>query len=251
MPMPVSAVSAASLPPVDLSGLVWRAGQLAAARIATTPSGYAALDRALPGGGWPHGGLTELLLPQNGIGEMRLLQPALRRLPARRIALVAPPQGPQIAAWMQWGLTPDQLLWIRAGRSSDALWSAEQVLRNGSCTALLLWQERVRTEALRRLQLAAQAADMPCWVVRPAGVADMPSPAPLRLMLRVMPGGLQLEILKRRGPQAAQPIVLHWPPGTAVGIASYPRSPKELSHALLDRRLPVDAAATSAAPALV
>jgi protein ImuA len=31
----------------------------------------------LPGGGWPQGVVTELLLPHPGVGELRLLAPAL------------------------------------------------------------------------------------------------------------------------------------------------------------------------------
>ena len=44
---------------------------------ATLPSGYPDLDRHLQGGGWPQQGLMELLLPQAGIGELRLLLPVL------------------------------------------------------------------------------------------------------------------------------------------------------------------------------
>ena len=62
-----------------------------------TPSGYTPLDELLPGGGWPHRGLIELLLQQNGIGEMRLLLPALQRLAGQRIALLQPPHLPQLS----------------------------------------------------------------------------------------------------------------------------------------------------------
>ena len=60
-----------------------------------TPSGYPQLDELLPGGGWPRRGLIELLLQQNGIGEMRLLLPALQRFSGQRIALLQPPHLPQ------------------------------------------------------------------------------------------------------------------------------------------------------------
>jgi len=40
-------------------------------------SGYEALDRHLPGGGWPQCSLTEILVEHYGIGELRLLMPAL------------------------------------------------------------------------------------------------------------------------------------------------------------------------------
>ena len=57
--------------------LLWRASQLGRAVGATTATGFPELDAELPGQGWPHRVLTELLLPHPGIGEMRLLAPAL------------------------------------------------------------------------------------------------------------------------------------------------------------------------------
>jgi hypothetical protein len=35
------------------------------------PTGYDALSAELPGGGWPAGAVTELLLGQDGAGELR------------------------------------------------------------------------------------------------------------------------------------------------------------------------------------
>ena len=46
---------------------IWRGGDCAP-EPATLPSGFAALDAALPGGGWPQGTLTEVLLEREGIG---------------------------------------------------------------------------------------------------------------------------------------------------------------------------------------
>ncbi len=251
MTVPATAAPGASpsLPP-SLQEFVWRAGQMGSARSAVTPSGHAVLDHQLPNRGWPHGGLTELLLQQGGIGEMRLLKPALQSLGHRRIALLQPPYLPQIAAWCDWGLPPERLLWIRAKRHADVLWSAEQVLRNGSCGALLLWQDTLRHESLRRLQLAAQASDMLCWLLRPLASAAEASPAPLRIALRPLAGGVQLELLKRRGPPCNGPISLFWS-GPDERVADTPLSANEASDALLDRRHPALAAAAGAAPALV
>ncbi len=251
MTVPATAASAASpsLPP-SLHEFVWRAGQMGSVRSVVTPTGHAALDRELPNHGWPHGGLTELLLQQGGIGEMRLLKPALQSLGEQRIALLQPPHLPQIAAWRDWGLPPERLLWIRTQRHADALWSAEQVLRNGSCGALLFWQDTLRHEALRRLQLAAQSSDMLCWLLRPLASAGEASPAPLRIALRPLAGGVQLELLKRRGPPCAAPISLFWS-GRDERAAETILSAHEASDALLDRRQPAITAAAGVAPALV
>jgi len=255
-PLPVTANAApaalSSLPP-GLAGTVWRAGQMASASAPATPSGYPLLDAELPNRGWPRRGLIELLLQQSGIGEMQLLRPALQSLAGQRIALLQPPHLPQIAAWSAWGLPAEQLVWIRAQRHADVLWSAEQVLRNGSCGALLCWQGAMRTEALRRLQLAAQASDMLCWLLRPLSAADEPSPAPLRIALRPQPGGVQVELIKRRGPPCAAPLQLRWPlrRGDPFAGAATTDSMTEAKDALLDRRLPAAAAAAVTASPLV
>src|ERR1044071_6445717 len=57
---------------------VWRGRSRAA--VETFPTGFAALDAGLPGGGWPRHGLIEILTPQPGIGELYLLLPVLARL---------------------------------------------------------------------------------------------------------------------------------------------------------------------------
>lgn len=232
--------------PAGIAASVWRAGQMASFSVSVTPSGWPLLDKELPNQGWPHRGLIELLVRQAGIGEMRLLQPALQRV-AGRIALLQPPHMPQVATWIDWGLSPERLLCIRTRRHADLLWSAEQILRNGSCGALLLWQGTLRNEALRRLQLAAQTADIICWLLRPLSVGDTSSPATLRLALQPQAKGLQIDVLKRRGPPCAVPLLLPW--SSLHGDA--PFFTNESDDALLDRRLPSAPVSASPAPALV
>ena len=58
---------------------VWRGSSQAGIRTGLA-SGYPKLDRYLPGGGWPLEALTEILTGQYGIGELRLLMPALAQL---------------------------------------------------------------------------------------------------------------------------------------------------------------------------
>ena len=124
--------------PESLHPSLWRASQLAHSSARCVDTGYPALSSQLPGGGWPTGTLIDLLLPQPGIGELRLLRPALQAAAGRRIVLLQPPHAPQALALAALGLPPSQLVWIRSPRSADTLWAAEQVLRSGSCGALLL-----------------------------------------------------------------------------------------------------------------
>ena len=218
---------------------LWRASQLAHATTRCIDTGHATLSSQLPGGGWPTGTLIDLLLQQPGIGELRLLRPALAKVARRRIVLLQPPHAPQALALAALGLAPSELIWVRSGRATDALWAAEQVLRSGSCGALLFWASHARGETLRRLHLAAQSAETLFFMLRPLAAAQDSSPAPLRLSLRPAVGGIELGFIKRRGPQRDTPLFL-------------PLTPSLLQrHATLDRALPAPAPARSVQPELV
>ncbi|HEX5342912.1 MAG TPA: translesion DNA synthesis-associated protein ImuA [Duganella sp.] len=219
---------------------LWRADQLAQSATRCLDTGFAALSAQLPGGGWPVGTLIDLLLQQHGVGELRLLQPALAALDQRPIVLLQPPHEPQALALAALGIEPSQLLWVRSGaKASDALWAAEQILRSGCCGALLLWQQHARGETLRRLHLAAQSGETLFCMLRPLAAAQEASPAPLRLSLKPAAGGIDIGFVKRRGPQRDAPLFL-------------PLTPSLLQrHAPLDRSTPATAPARGISPALV
>ncbi|SOE50085.1 RecA/RadA recombinase [plant metagenome] len=196
--------------PEHIHPALWRGSQLATRASACLPAGHAALAAELPGGGWPLGSLTELLPERHGVGEIRLLRPALAAVPAhRRIVLLSPPYAPHLACWHHWRLDPAQLLWLHPAHDRDALWAAEQVLRNGQCGALLAWHDPVPLPALRRLHLAAQGSDMLFVLMRPPSTAAQASVAPLRVALAPARGGVAVTLLKRRGPPCAR--TLHIP----------------------------------------
>jgi len=155
--------------------------------------------------------LVDLLVQQAGIGEIRLLAPALQAVAHRKIVMLQPPHSPQIIAMAGLGITPSALVWIKSESSSDALWAAEQVLRSGSCGALLFWAKHIRPESLRRLHLAAQAGETLFFVLRPLAAAQDACPAPLRLSLRAAPGGIAITFVKRQGPQRDEPLFLPLP----------------------------------------
>lgn len=223
---------------------LWRGNQLSRHLDRCVETGHAALSAELPGGGWPLGALIEILPHQPGIGEIRLLRPALRGLEKRRgIALVQPPFVPHAACYATWQLDPQQLLWIAPRCAADALWATEQILKNGSCAAVLCWQPAIRPESLRRLHLAAQGSDTLFFMLRPASAACNASPAPLRIALDATSAGVTLRIVKRRGPAFNRPLVL------ALDAVA-PTFPPLFPHAPLDRRAPAPAmAGRPAAPA--
>lgn len=194
--------------PEQLHPSLWRASQLAHSVGRCIDTGYQALSHQLSGGGWPVGTLVDLLVAQPGIGEMRLLSPALRTVARKRVILLQPPHTPQAIALANMGLAPSQIVWLKSESSADALWAAEQVLRGG-CGALLFWTKHIRADSLRRLHLAAQSGESLFFALRPLAAAQDASPAPLRLSLRPAPeGGIAIEFTKRRGPQRDEPLMI-------------------------------------------
>ena len=178
-------------------GQVWK-GRPAAPSGSPQPTGHAALDAALPSGGWPEAALTEILLAGQGVGELQLVWPALARLSAagERIVLVAPPYVPYPQAWLSAGVDLRQLSIIRAS-DREALWAAEQCLRSGSCAAVLCWPHKADDRALRRLQVAAETGSTLAFAYRSINEAINPSPAALRIAIDARPA--QLRVLKCRG----------------------------------------------------
>jgi len=228
------ALSPTLVPPATPDALhpaLWRASQLGRPRDAGLSSGFAALDAVLPGGGWPARALTELLLPHPGVGELRLLAPALVAVQGRGRCVLwfDPPGQPSPWALEALGIRTRRLVVVRPKEAlkaafgarvherlpaADLLWALEQALASGQAGAVLAWlPARLGFDALRRLQLAAQAHDGPAFVLRHAEARLRPSVAPLRLLLASAGADvLRVHLLKRRGPPLAQPLELMLPP---------------------------------------
>lgn len=223
---------------------VWQGGAPAAAipALPGTPTGFDALDAALPGGGWPAGGLAEALCRAEGVGELQVVLPALASLTraGRRVAWLAPPHLPYAPALSAAGVRLENLTVVRAPGRRDALWAAEQALRAGAFHALLLWLPRAVYPELRRLAVAAQGGPAFALAFRPPEAAAEPSPAVLRLALEPGPAGaLSVRILKRRGLPLAAPLAL------AIQRPAAPRSFHRPAHAL--GRAPLSAIAPAGA----
>jgi protein ImuA len=238
---------------------LWRAHQLDRQRGVVTSTGFAAFDAELPGGGWPHRVLTEVLLPHPGLGELRLLVPALARIAGagdatasigRSVMLFDPPAALCGWALAQLGVNAQQLLVVygregvrgaanlrRLLPSADLLWALEQALKSGHVGAVLAWLPlRLRADALRRLQLAAQAHDGPVFLFREVEARVKPSAAPLRLLLQGAGiDRLSVRVLKRRGPALARPIVLALPPVLSERLRARGEAKAQAAEAALAR----------------
>ncbi|RZT93767.1 translesion DNA synthesis-associated protein ImuA [Rivibacter subsaxonicus] len=233
---------------------LWRADRMVMNAPPGLPSGHAALDAQLPGGGWPATGLSELL-GEAGLGELRLLRPLMQKLAAqqqRELLWIAPPGLlPSAAAFEALGLPLASLLWVEPRSSADAAWAVEQALRGGAAALVLWWCQVATTATLRRLHLAAQ--DVPLFLLGPPAWRERSSPAPLRIACRAEADGrLALDIFKRRGPPLGKPLSLDlpWPVGAKRPAALPPRiHPTVLpvaSHAVAGRRSATVAAASPA-----
>jgi len=186
---------------------LWRAGHSRDGHD-TLPTGFRVLDQALSGG-WPAGALTELLVEHYGVGELRIVIPALAALSQGRggkpsatdrwIMLVSPPYIPYVPALEYRGVDIARLLLVRSRHHDDTCWAMEQAVRSGACAAVLGWTAGGDDRSLRRLQLAAEAGN--CWTVlfRPVAARQWRSPAALRIHLRAHRGeGLCLGVLRNR-----------------------------------------------------
>ena len=254
--------------PPDLSSVlantsVWRAGELGSTPLqAVTATSYAALDKVLPGGGWPLGALIEILQPQAGIHEWGLVVSTLAALqhesPRQLMVLAGMPYlpfGPALGARQ---LNMQRLLCIHA-RQGDAptlLWATREALQCADVSAVLAWLPDARSAHLRRLQIAAHAHNKLLFVFRPLRAQNESSPAPLRLLLEGTAhdaGNLLVHVLKRRGPPLAAPVLLDTRPARLAALLAASRerlrrrreelaflplpltSPDSPIHALLDR----------------
>lgn len=204
---------------LSLHPRVWK-GRCDGAAWQTLPTGFAELDRYLPGGGWPRDALTEIVPERYGIGELSLLMPALAFLSGGThnvghwIVWIDPPFIPYAPALERSGIDPGRLLLVHPSADgnealeknlpgNNTLWAVEQALRSGSCAAVLAWLESAGDKALRRLQLGAE--ENACWTVlfRPGAALRRSSPAALRLKLHSTTAVTRVEIIKCRGSRPA------------------------------------------------
>ena len=183
---------------------IWRGPQTAV--VAAEASGHANLDACLPGGGWPLGALSEILIEADGHGEMSLLLPVLARLSEseRPIVMVDPPYLPYPVALSQSKLRNARVHVLKVS-GKNAWWAAEQCLASNACSAVLCWPANIDERGLRRLQLAAESGRCLAFAFRDQRHAAQSSPAALRLRVH---SGLRVQVLKCRGRTATSAVAL-------------------------------------------
>jgi hypothetical protein len=197
---------------------IWRGLRNQNQSMPTIASGFAELDALLPGGGWPSGAVMEMRLPRLGIGELRLLLPALSSLSLRGrwIIWLAPPHQPYAPALLQAGIDLQRVLVVDVEHPNDIPWALEKLLRSGRCGIALAWPARLSNHQCRRLQLAAEqgGALAVLFLINPqnnaVNSASSSSAGYAALCIEAKPAsnGLALNIIKARGNLRRESLIL-------------------------------------------
>lgn len=195
-------------------GHIWSLNDAPYSTQTLAPTGFAELD-VLLGGGWPTQQVIELRT-EFGIGEFRLLLPYLQQQatqPKLQVYINAPAllHAPFLTSQQ---LPLCQQLDVRAPEK-DALWAAEQCLKSGCCSTVLLWHQTLNIARLKRLQLAAAEGQAELFLIRQQAPSQLSLPVGLSLALTAAPQGIDVRVLKRRGgwPGAQQCVnfTKRWP----------------------------------------
>ncbi|MDH3598286.1 MAG: translesion DNA synthesis-associated protein ImuA [Candidatus Tectomicrobia bacterium] len=164
-------------------------------------TGFPELNDVLPQAGWPTGALVDMTVTDWGLGEVRLLLPAMAQVMAqqRQVVWIAPPYLPHAAALSQHGVRLELLTIVTPGDSRAIVWSIEKFLRASACGLAIAWPGGIAPSALRRLQLAAEEYDTPAFLLRRAARPPNATPAALCLYLQGSADRLHITIVKARG----------------------------------------------------
>lgn len=185
------------------------------------PTGYDSLDKALPYGGWPMDGITEVI-SDPGCLELSLISPAIKHLQkSAMVTLLNPPWQLHAPYFERKGLSLDRLLCIET-KAIHHQWAAEQTLKHKACSGLLYWPNKIPSfTAYRRLQIISNEFQRPVFIFLKSAPHNSPCSIRLRIQKR-HPNYLQLILLKSHGsfglPEIQIPISatthFHYPPRT-------------------------------------
>jgi len=177
---------------LENQGLIWR-GTSTSRPLQPRASGWQELDRLL-GGGWPGNGVVSIKTDL-GIGELRLLWPAVQR-DRGLIVFIAPPHELNAEGLAGAGLDLSRVLLLHPVKDKEALWAAEQCLQSGCCQWVCLWQKNLAPGLARRLQLAARKGQSTLFLFLTANPKALP--VDLNLELSAQAQGLRLAVPRRR-----------------------------------------------------
>ncbi|MCJ8270379.1 MAG: translesion DNA synthesis-associated protein ImuA, partial [Psychrosphaera sp.] len=226
--------------------LIWQANSLSQDPGNSIVSGFSELDGKL-NGGWPDKGIIELQCSPLGIGEVRLLLPALRQLSLGKglgkelgkpeaktqeplYIWVAPPGRLNGQVLAEAGLPLANTLVASDISAKEAFWLSEKSLRSGCCAAVVLWCDELEPNQAKRLQLAAKEGNSLGFVIRPPSKVKQSLPVSIRMAATPHVQGLQLNITKRLGGNPVSPFMVdmsqYWPELTEPKLTESPKQVK-------------------------
>ncbi|GAA5645345.1 MULTISPECIES: translesion DNA synthesis-associated protein ImuA [Vibrio] len=177
--------------------LIWQGSQVTATSD-TLPTGFSVLDQKLDGG-LPSHGVVEIQSP-GGVGELRLLMPHIQRTSYHRLTVLVNPPGLLCAEQLQsQGIDNQKVLLLYPSTPKQALWAAEQCLKSGACSNVLLWHQGLEVHQARRLQVASETGHCLQFLFKPQQMNLLSLPVSLSLTLMPHRRGLSVTITKRKG----------------------------------------------------
>lgn len=161
-------------------------------------TGFDLLDQKLKGG-FPKHGVVELQSTL-GIGELRLLVPHIKATSQERLSVFINPPGYLCAEQLtNEGIDSNKVLIITPKSDKEALWAAEQCLKSGACSNVLLWHKELEVHQARRLQVASETGSCLHFLFKTDSKSVFSLPVSLSMTLAPHDLGLKVVITKRKG----------------------------------------------------
>ena len=170
----------------------------------TCPTGWAAVDAVLPGGGLLEGALHEIHSPDPADGAafgfaLRLLARFQARPPGLAVLWASCRADLFAPGLRSAGADPARLLIARCRDAEELLFAFEEGLKFQALSAVFGEIGELDFTLGRRLQLAAADAGVNLILLRPARFGAEPSAAVTRWRVASCPGGWSLTLFRCRG----------------------------------------------------
>ena len=97
------------------------------------------------------------------------------------------------------GINANNILLIYPENEQHALWAAEQCLRSGACSNVLLWHTALEIHQAKRLQVASERGQCLHFYLKTGSPDSFSLPITLNMTLSPHDLGLEVSITRRKG----------------------------------------------------
>lgn len=196
------------------------------------PTGLAALDAVLPGGGLPRGRITEILAPA-GVGKTTFTRSlaATTLIAGHTVAWVDAARTLDPRDWAGTSMEGSDALWVvRPADAARAPWCADLLLRTGAFALVVLDGAPLlpRTVGVRLAQLARDADAVLLLLGEGTRASEIGGALRLLLRRREHPSGSAvMATIEKGGPHQHVPLQLEVGRGTGIArrLYSHPEIP--------------------------